>query len=226
MTNIAVLISGQLRQFPKTVSVINSFLDWLKSQQSNIDVFVCSDNHHDSLKTLKYLKDSFFISDIEEKEHLHFQISRLAICYNLIKNHDKYDWFIKLRPDYTLDVSTFPEIKYWDKSKINCKFRLTNNRNIRDKLYFSWSGNCYWNNPNIPDDQLFIIPKSIHKKAFLLNFGNHPIPKIHDNRFGLFPELKQGNLWYSYNISLNPIAFKGNLFRFEKKQEIVKKLKT
>ena len=224
MTNIAVLISGQLRQFPKTVSVINSFLDWLKSQQSNVDVFVCSDNYHDSLKTLKYVKDSAFVSDIEEKEHLHFQISRMGICYNLIKNHSKYDWFIKLRPDYTLDVSTFPEIKNWDKNKINCKLRFTCNRNLKDKLYFSWTGNCYWNNPDIPDDQLFIVPKSLHKHAFLLNFGKYSISKVHDNRFGLFPELKQANLWYSHNIQINPITFKGNLFRFEKK--IVKKLKS
>jgi hypothetical protein len=221
MTSIALFISGQLREFPVTVPIVNHFIDLLQAQNSHVDVFVCTDQYHNSLQTLKNVKQTFFVTEFEDKAHLHVQMSRLAFCYSQIKDADKYDWFIKIRPDYIIDVLTFPFIKDWNPNKINCKIRYTNNKQLKNvKLFSSWQFDNYnhWDirNPDVPDDQLFIVPKSLHKQAFLLEFGNFTIPTVYDNPYGQFPELKQANLWYSHNISVHPIAFKGTLLRYRR----------
>ena len=215
MTNIAILLSGQLRNFVTTVDYINSFSDSLTRQNANIDVFVCTDIDNPSLKKLKYVKKCLVVTNINRTNNLHLQIYRNAICYNSIDNPDKYDWFVKIRPDYFLDASTFPKIQTWDTKHINCKLRQTSNTTLTDKHFFSWH-TWYWDNADVPDDQLFIIPKSIHKKVFLLHHGEHVIPKgLGINLWCRYPEAQQATLWYSHGISFNPISFKGTICKFK-----------
>ena len=197
MTNIAILLSGKLTNFETTVDYINSFSDSLIYQNANIDVFVCTDIDHPSLKKLKYVKKCLFVTHINRTNNLHFQIYRNAICYNSIDEPDKYDWFVKIRPDYLLDASSFPKIQTWDTKHINCKLRQTSNKTLTNKHFFSWR-TWYWEHGDVCDDQLFIIPKGLGI-----------------NRWGGYPEAQQATLWYSHGISLNPIPFKGTIYKFK-----------
>jgi hypothetical protein len=211
---IAIMIIGEKRSFENIKNEIeNNLILNLEHQNAIVDVFINTnlDISINNLISINKFNNFDKLSSI-----INHQIYRCYICYEEIKlymknNNINYDFFIKIRPDLRIFKNGIPPIISWDTNKINVRMRV-----YPEYLNMLCVPNFYAQGPATVDDQIFIVPKDIADKAFLIDKGNYK--EICNCGWN---EGKLTRIWESHNIKfkITPINAIINNWKYDKNKE-------
>ena len=210
---IAIMIIGEKKSFENIKNEIeNNLILNLEHQNAIVDVFI---NTNLDISINNLISINKFNNFDKLTPIINHQIYRSYICYEEIKvymknNNINYDFFIKIRPDLRIFKNGIPPIISWDSNKINVRMRVY--PEYLDKLCVP---NYYAKGPATVDDQIFIVPKDIANKAFLIDKGNYQ--EISNCGWA---EGKLTRLWESHNIKfkITPINAIINNWKYDKKK--------
>ena len=219
---LCILMCGLKRSFDEVKNTLYEHIfDKFLKQNATIDVFI----HTDKKIEIKYLKGSI-IKNIQRNAHVNGipfpQFIRQCECYkNLIipymkKNNIEYDFYICIRPDYIYFKNCIEDINKWNKDKVNSRVRCY--PTLLPFNYHTGFLNGPKNEPELYDDQFFIIPKKIVSKALSINTS----VKFKRVTWG---ELMLTKIFKSKNIEFHIIPLNAMLhnWKHDKKNIIYKK---
>lgn len=127
-----------------------------------MDVYLCLSKPIDfKIKIPNVCGIRYDTTNIQKDEHYTYQMNRWNLCYESIPNKDKYDWFIRSRPDikllnYNISLSTM------NKKKMYVRYRLSEDDLDPNKCsWWTRTKKCINSNVNVVDDQFFIVHSKI-----------------------------------------------------------------
>ena len=167
--------------FIDSVKTIKSnIIDSLTEDGNTVDIFcVSSNNDHDNYKEI--LGDiKFKITCIER------QFLKIVQVFKYLDNNniEDYDWYIKVRPDVTVNEKiNNQKMDTFNKNAINTRVRFYLGPEINVPFGASFVVNEYWEhgwsysetiNNITPDDEIYFFHSSIAKKTFA-KIQNHEL---------------------------------------------------
>jgi hypothetical protein len=206
-SRVALLISGQSTDFEKNASNLSEFVRSLEKQGCKVDVYISTDKRvsTDIPNVLRYEVET----DLENTADVNYEMVRVSRLYALVENKQRYDWFVRVRPDSR--IIRFAPLSEWSDDKLSAKLRFSSDPDLVDPHAFSNDYPAYAK-VNVADDRVYVVPRSIREKAFRVVRGDYIYPS--DPSLAYYrSEYQFSNMLRSHGADVHPISWKGGSYR-------------